>query len=78
MFDENRAMAAFGVTPIVCCPESVAAACNGGNNLEDVFVAKLNATGNGLIFSTFIGGGGTDRGQSLCLDAENNIYVTGI
>ena len=41
------------------------------------FVAELNAEGNGLIYSTYLGGSGRDRGFAIALDARNNAYVTG-
>ena len=47
---------------------------NGG---ADVFVVKLNASGNGLMYATFIGGGGQDRGNGIAVDSGGNAYVTG-
>lgn len=44
---------------------------------SDAFVAKLNAAGNGLVFSTFLGGGNDDSGHAIALGADNSIYVTG-
>ncbi|MFX0091418.1 MAG: SBBP repeat-containing protein [Candidatus Hodarchaeota archaeon] len=44
---------------------------------KDVFVAKLNATGNGLVFSTYFGGSNDDYGYDLTIDATGNIYITG-
>lgn len=46
----------------------------GGN---DAFIAKVNSTGTGLVFSTYLGGSGTDQGANLALDGSGNIYVTG-
>jgi subtilase family serine protease len=43
----------------------------------DVFVTKLNATGTGLVYSTFLGGDGTDFGYSVKVDSMGNAYVTG-
>jgi hypothetical protein len=45
----------------------------------DIFVTKLNAQGNGLIFSTFWGGHDLDisSSQSIALDAADNIYIAG-
>lgn len=44
----------------------------------DGFVAKMNPTGNTLIFGTFLGGGlQSDRISAIALDANQNIYVTG-
>jgi hypothetical protein len=48
---------------------------NGGS---DVFVTKLNPTaGSGLIYSTFLGGTGSDRGYGIAVDAEGCAHVTG-
>ncbi|MHA2459859.1 MAG: SBBP repeat-containing protein [Candidatus Thorarchaeota archaeon] len=43
----------------------------------DCFVFELNSTGNGLLFSTFLGGSSEDCGRHIALDNEGNIYVTG-
>jgi PKD repeat protein len=43
----------------------------------DAFVLKMNAAGNGLIFSTFLGGNNTDYGRGIACDATGNIYVGG-
>ncbi|MFX1440894.1 MAG: SBBP repeat-containing protein [Promethearchaeota archaeon] len=43
----------------------------------DAFVLKLNSTGNGIVFSTFIGGGHWDRTYAFTIDHEGNSYVAG-
>lgn len=43
----------------------------------DVIVTKLNATGNGLIYSTYVGGSANEVGSAISLDQNNNAYVTG-
>ncbi|HXE74302.1 MAG TPA: SBBP repeat-containing protein [Candidatus Xenobia bacterium] len=47
--------------------------------LSDVFVTKLNSTGTGLVFSTYVGGNNDDGGLALAIDSANppNVYVTG-
>ncbi|MFX1532602.1 MAG: SBBP repeat-containing protein [Promethearchaeota archaeon] len=49
----------------------------GGSLGYDAFVAKLNATGNGLVFSTYLGGSGDDEAHGIALDADRNTYITG-
>ncbi|EFM10789.1 conserved repeat domain protein [Paenibacillus curdlanolyticus YK9] len=46
-----------------------------GNN--DCFVAKLNAAGTALIYSTFVGGTGGENGTGIAVDAASNVYITG-
>jgi hypothetical protein len=48
-----------------------------GGGFRDVFVTKLNGTGSGLIYSTYIGGSGTDGGSSIAIDGAGNAYITG-
>jgi len=43
----------------------------------DAFLAKLNATGNGLDFGTYLGGSGADEAWALALGAAGNAYVAG-
>jgi len=47
------------------------------NGDQDVFVTKLNAAGNGLVYSTFLGGSADDRGFGVALDRSENCYLTG-
>jgi hypothetical protein len=47
------------------------------NGPSDVFVTQLNATGTRLIFSTFLGGGRSENGRDIAIDAGGNVYVTG-
>ena len=43
----------------------------------DAFVTKINAAGSALVYSTFLGGAGIDRGFGIALDRSGNAYVTG-
>ena len=43
----------------------------------DAFVTKVKADGSALIYSTYLGGSGFDRGNSIAVDAAGNAYVTG-
>jgi hypothetical protein len=48
------------------------------NSGKDVFVAKLNASGNDLLYSTLLGGAGEDAAYHLVIDSFDKIYITGI
>jgi RHS repeat-associated protein len=43
----------------------------------DAVAAKLNATGTGLLYSTYLGGSSTDAGSGIALDSAGNMYVIG-
>jgi hypothetical protein len=47
---------------------------NGG---MDVFVAKVNPSGSGLVYCGYIGGSGTDYGYGIAVDNTGNTYITG-
>src|SRR5213593_1059199 len=58
---------------------------NHGNSFfcgANAFVAKLNATGSTLVYSTYLGGftgpGGWDSGNGIAVDGSSNAYVTGM
>jgi hypothetical protein len=48
---------------------------NGGGS--DGFVTKLDPTGGAIVYSTFLGGSGFDRGYGIAVDGAGNAYVTG-
>ena len=48
---------------------------NGGG--FDAFVAKLNFAGSALVYSTYLGGTGDERGSGVAVDSAGNAYVTG-
>ncbi|MEA2452317.1 MAG: hypothetical protein QOG04_1027 [Actinomycetota bacterium] len=43
----------------------------------DVFVAKLNTAGSGLVYSTYLGGSDSDLGFAIAVDSSGSAYVTG-
>ncbi|MBX3058397.1 MAG: PKD domain-containing protein [Anaerolineae bacterium] len=48
---------------------------NGG---EDVFVVKMNPSiGNGMLYSTYLGGSDDDEGEGIAVDEQGDVYVTG-
>jgi hypothetical protein len=45
--------------------------------LFDAFVAKLNPKGSALLFSTYLGGSGSDSAFGIAVDNGGQVYVTG-
>lgn len=43
----------------------------------DIFIAKLDATGANLLFSTYLGGNATEGNTKLAVDAANTVFVAG-
>ena len=43
----------------------------------DAFVTKINAAGNGLVYSTYLGGTGDDYGMGIAADSSGSAYITG-
>ncbi len=48
---------------------------NGGGS--DAFVAKFNAAGSALTYSTYLGGSAGETAYAIALDADENAYVAG-
>ncbi|HKD40870.1 MAG TPA: SBBP repeat-containing protein [Myxococcaceae bacterium] len=64
--------------PVFPQPPAVNPAFQQGlNGSSDGFVTKLSATGNALVYSTFLGGSSSDRALAVAVDGAGNAYVTG-
>src|SRR5579872_3207606 len=48
-----------------------------GVHTGDAFVAKINPTGNKLIYSTYLGGSLDDVGLAIAIDSKGDAYVSG-
>jgi hypothetical protein len=44
----------------------------------DAFVAKLSPSGNGLVYSTYLGGGNLDCANAIAVDSSGSAYVAGL
>jgi hypothetical protein len=44
---------------------------------SDAFVTKLDPTGSALVYSTYLGGSGNERGLGIAVDSVGQAYVTG-
>src|SRR6266550_127337 len=64
-----------GSTDFHGASSSMIQSSNGGG--FDAFVAKFNAGGTALVYSTYLGGSGDDAGQGIAVDAAGHAYVTG-
>ncbi|HEY8155769.1 MAG TPA: SBBP repeat-containing protein [Myxococcota bacterium] len=58
----GRCGTSFPNTPIPC---------------QDLFVAKLSPDGATLLYSTYLGGGDSERVRGIAVDADGNAYLTG-
>lgn len=65
-----------GITYSISFP-TVNAYDNSYANNGDVFVAKLNISGNSLIYSTFIGFNGTDQANAITINDAGEAFITG-
>jgi adhesin/invasin len=48
-----------------------------GGGGSDAFVTKLNAAGNTLVYSTYLGANSKPTAQAIAVDASGAVYVTG-
>lgn len=49
-------------------------------NLEgrtNAFISQIHTQGNGLIYSSYLGGEGNDKGNGIAIDSVDNVYITG-
>jgi Tol biopolymer transport system component/photosystem II stability/assembly factor-like uncharacterized protein len=45
--------------------------------LGDTFVTKINQAGNGVVYTTYLGGSGDDYGNGIAVDVAGNAYIAG-
>ncbi len=64
-----------GVTDSANFPTQNPLQARGG--MDDAFVVKLNADGNALVYSTYLGGSGIEEGEGIAVDGDGNAYVVG-
>jgi hypothetical protein len=77
MSDFDNGVYVTGDTESTVFPTTVGVFNNSNNGSTDVFVTKLNDDASALIYSTYIGGGGSDLGNAIAVDTSGNAYITG-
>jgi hypothetical protein len=77
--DGTRNAYVTGITGSTNFPTTAGAfAATYGGGAFDAFVTKLNPLGTApLLYSTYLGGSGDDRGQGIALDSANDAHVVG-
>jgi Beta-propeller repeat len=58
-------------------PVTLGAAQTALGGARDAFVARLSPSGAALVYSTYLGGAGTDVGNAITVDGAGAAYVTG-
>ena len=59
-------------------PVTAGARDKGYSGGSDIFILKLNANGNSLLFSTYLGGTSYEELGGIDIDIEGNVYITGV
>jgi hypothetical protein len=66
-----------GTTSFTGFPVTSGAVQPTSHGTTNAFVAKLNASGTALVYSTYLGGSAQDTGYAIAVDGSGSAYVTG-
>jgi hypothetical protein len=78
--DSSRNVYVTGITVSSDFPSvnQIPGACQGSCEQSGAaFVTKINAAGSTLVYSSYIGGSGSDSASGIAVDSSGNAYVTG-
>jgi len=67
-----------GYTMSTDFPTTAGALDSTHNGTSDVYVVKVNPTGSSLVYSTYLGGSGREKGLSICVDESGQAFITGL
>jgi hypothetical protein len=66
-----------GTTSSLNFPVAGAYENTNSNGQDHIFVTKLDPTGSTVLFSTYLGGSGTESGNAIALDTSEAVYIAG-
>ena len=66
-----------GITDSSDFPVTPGAFDSSYNGLDDIFVAKLNASGSALNYATYLGGSSSDSYTDIAIDENDTVYIAG-
>lgn len=75
--DANNNLYVTGKTSSANFPLNGAGQPGLADGLNDSFVSKLNAAGNALLYSTYLGGSDEEEAYGIAVDANGGAYVAG-
>ena len=75
--DANGNAVVVGMTLSLDFPATSGAVQPESSGSFEAFVAKINDTGTGLVYATYLGGKGTDFASAVAVDTAGNAYVVG-
>jgi hypothetical protein len=75
--DATSRINVIGWTTSTNFPVQSAARSIYGGGTNDLFVTKLNSTGNSVVYSTYFGGAGEEESTGSRADASGSIYLVG-
>lgn len=52
--------------------------CTLTNYSSDAFVLEMNPSGSALLYSTYLGGSGSDGANGIAIDTSGNVYAAGV
>ncbi|MEG4858738.1 SBBP repeat-containing protein, partial [Microcoleus sp. K1-B6] len=76
--DSNGNAYVTGITGNGFPTTDTASQFNYGGGSGDAFITKVNPTGSGLVYSTYLGGSDREDAQAIAIDNNGNAYITGL
>ena len=73
----NSGLVNPAINVVALAPSNPSVLYTGSASGSDAFVAKLNATGTALVYSTYLGGVGNDEGFAIAVDGAGTAFITG-